>query len=69
MARAVTSLPVPDSPRTRTVESCAATWRMRAAIFWIAAEFPSADAHVVSATFEATAATGGWLRWIAALTE
>ena len=26
MARATTSLPVPDSPRTSTLDSCGATW-------------------------------------------
>src|SRR5579875_1462997 len=40
MARATTSLPVPDSPRIRTVESCSATWRMRAMTPRIAGEVP-----------------------------
>src|SRR5690242_15202885 len=40
MARAATSLPVPDSPRISTVESCAATWRMSALTSRIAVELP-----------------------------
>src|SRR6185437_11969643 len=39
-ARAATSLPVPDSPRMSTVESCAATWRSSELTSRIAVELP-----------------------------
>jgi len=40
MALATTSLPVPDSPSTRTLESCAATLRINEPISRIAIDFP-----------------------------
>ncbi len=40
MARATTSLPVPDSPRISTLESCTATWRISAWICRMVGESP-----------------------------
>lgn len=40
MARATTSLPVPDSPSTSTLESCCATFRIKALTTRIAADGP-----------------------------
>src|SRR5215472_10674 len=40
MVRAATSLPVPDSPSSSTVESCAATWRISVVTLRMARELP-----------------------------